>query len=127
MVQLSHPYMTTGKTIALTRWTFVGKVTSLLFNILSRFVIVFLPRSKRLLINAPQILACFLLLGNSFKCEKHCFCSLHSLLDNMQVSIPPGRPHFVFLSIFNSDLLGTRHLVYEKINMGPLRAVLGTV
>ena len=49
-VQLSHPYMTTGKTIALTRWTFVGKVMSLLFNILSRLVITFLPRSKRLLI-----------------------------------------------------------------------------
>ena len=48
IVQLSHPYMTTGKTIALTRWTFVGKVTSLLFNMLSRLVIVFLPRSKRL-------------------------------------------------------------------------------
>ena len=51
MVQLSHPYMTTGKTIALTRWTFVGKVTSLLFNMLSRFVIAFLPRSKHLLIS----------------------------------------------------------------------------
>ena len=50
MVQLSHPYMTTGKTIALTRQTFVGKVTSLLFNMLSRLVITFLPRSKRLLI-----------------------------------------------------------------------------
>ena len=49
-VQLSHPYMTTGKTIALTRWTFVGKVVSLLFNMLSRLVIAFLPRSKRLLI-----------------------------------------------------------------------------
>ena len=48
IVQLSHPYMTTGKTIALTRWTFVGKVTSLLFNILSRLVITFLPRSKHL-------------------------------------------------------------------------------
>ena len=47
-VQLSHPYMTTGKTIALTRWTFVGKVMSLLFNMLSRLVITFLPRSKRL-------------------------------------------------------------------------------
>ena len=46
-VQLSHPYMTTGKTIALTRWTFVGKVMSLLFNMLSRLVITFLPRSKR--------------------------------------------------------------------------------
>ena len=49
-VQLSHPYMTTGKTIALTRRTFVGKVMSLLFNMLSRFVIAFLPRSKCLLI-----------------------------------------------------------------------------
>ena len=48
-VQLSHPYMITGKTIALTRWTFVGKVMSLLFNMLSRLVITFLPRSKRLL------------------------------------------------------------------------------
>ena len=48
IVQLSHPYTTTGKTIALTRWTFVGKVMSLLFHILSRSVIAFLPRSKRL-------------------------------------------------------------------------------
>ena len=51
MVQLSHPYMTTGKTIALTRWIFVGKVMSLLFNTVSRFVIAFLPRSKCLLIS----------------------------------------------------------------------------
>ena len=50
MVQLSHPYMTTGKIIALTRWTFVSKVMSLLFNTLTRFVIAFLPRSKCLLI-----------------------------------------------------------------------------
>ena len=54
LVQLSHPYMTTGKTKALTRWTFVGKVMSLLFNVLSRLVIVFLPRSKRLLISWLQ-------------------------------------------------------------------------
>ena len=54
MVHLSHPYMTTGKTIALTRRTFVGKVMSLLFNTLSRFVIVFLPRSKCLLILCMQ-------------------------------------------------------------------------
>ena len=53
-VQLSHPYMTTGKTIALTRWTFVGKVISLLFNMLSRLVITFLPKSKRLLISWLQ-------------------------------------------------------------------------
>ena len=51
IVQLSHPYMTTGKTIFLTRWTFVGKVLSLRFNMLSRLVITFLPRSKRLLIS----------------------------------------------------------------------------
>ena len=54
MVQLSHPYMTTGKTIALTRLTFVGKVMSLLFNMLSRLLIAFLPRSKHLLISWLQ-------------------------------------------------------------------------
>ena len=54
IVQLSHPYMTTGRTIALTRWTFVGKVMSLLFNILCRLVITFLPRSKHLLISWLQ-------------------------------------------------------------------------
>ena len=54
MVQLSHPYMTTGKTIALTRWTLVGKVMPLLFNMLSRLVIAFLSRSKHLLISWLQ-------------------------------------------------------------------------
>ena len=54
IVQLSHSYVTTGKTIALIRWTFVGKVMSLLFNMLSRLVITFLPRSKRLLISWLQ-------------------------------------------------------------------------
>ena len=54
VVQLSHPYMTTGKTIALTRWTFVSKVMPLFFNMLSRLVIAFLPRSKRLLISWLQ-------------------------------------------------------------------------
>ena len=60
-VQLSHPYMTTGKTIALTRWTFVGKVMSLLFNMLSRLVITFLPRSKCLLISWLQSLSAVIL------------------------------------------------------------------
>ena len=55
IVQLSHPYMTTGKTIALTRWTFVGKVISLLFNMLSRLVITFLPGSNCLLISWLQL------------------------------------------------------------------------
>ena len=54
IVQLSHPHMTTGKAIALTRWTFVGKVMSLLFNMLSRLVITFFPRSKHLLISWLQ-------------------------------------------------------------------------
>ena len=54
MVRLSHPYKITGKTIALTRWTFAGKVMSLLFNMLSRLVIAFLPRSKRLLVSWLQ-------------------------------------------------------------------------
>ena len=61
MVQLSHPYMTTGKTIALTMWTFVGKVMSLLFNMLSRLVIDFLPRSKHLLISWLQSLLAVIL------------------------------------------------------------------
>ena len=59
MVQLSHPYMTTGKTITLTRWTFAGKVTSLVFNMLSRLVITFLPRSKCLLIGCNHHLQWF--------------------------------------------------------------------
>ena len=54
MVQLSHPYTTTGKTTALTRWTFAGKVMSLLFNMLSKLVVAFLPRSKCLLISWLQ-------------------------------------------------------------------------
>ena len=57
IVQLSHSYMTIGEAIALTRWTFVGKVMSLLFNMLSRFVITFLPRSKRLLMSWLQSLS----------------------------------------------------------------------
>ena len=61
MVQLSHPYMTTGKTIVLTKWTFVGRATSLLFNILSRLVIAFLPRSKCLLISWLQLPSAVLL------------------------------------------------------------------
>ena len=61
IVQLSHPYMTTGKTIALTRRTFVDKVTCLLFNMLSRLVITFLPRSKRLLISWLQSLSAVIL------------------------------------------------------------------
>ena len=70
-VQLSHPYMTTGKTIALTRRTFVGKVMSLLFNILSRLVITFLPRNKCLLISWLQSPSAVILEPPKIVC--HCF------------------------------------------------------
>ena len=66
-VQLSHPYMTTGKTVALTRWIFVGKVMSLLFNMLSRLVITFLPRSKHLLISWLQSPFTAILESNTIK------------------------------------------------------------
>ena len=68
MLQLSHLYMTTGKTIALTRWTFVGKVISLLFNMLSRLVISFLPRSKHLLISWLQSPSAVILEPPKIKC-----------------------------------------------------------
>ena len=74
-VQLSHPYMTIGKTIALTKWTFVGKVMSLLFNMLSRLVITFLPRSKHLLTSWLQSLSAVImssLLPNSEILFKRC-------------------------------------------------------
>ena len=74
MVQLSHPYTTTGKTIALTRRTFVGKVMSLLFNMLSRLVIAFLPRSKRLLISWLQSPSAVILELKKIVCLCfHCF------------------------------------------------------
>ena len=73
-VQLSHPYMTIGKTIALTRRTFVGKVMSLLFNMLSRLVITFLPRSKRLLISWLQSPSAVILEPRNIKSDCfHCF------------------------------------------------------
>ena len=69
-VHLSHPYMTTGKTIALTRWTFVGKETSLLFNMLSRLVITFLPRNKYLLISWLQSPSAVILEPKKIKSDK---------------------------------------------------------
>ena len=75
IVQLSHPYMTIGKTIALTRWTFVGKVMSLLFNMLFRLVIAFLPRSKCLLISWLQAPSAVILEPPQNKVShcSHCF------------------------------------------------------
>ena len=78
MVQLSHPYMTSGKTLVLTRRTFVGKVMSLLFNMLSRLVRTFLPRSKRLLISWLQSKSAVLLEPPKIVC--HCFHCFHIYL-----------------------------------------------
>ena len=72
IVQLSHPYMTTGKTIALTWWTFVGKVIFLHFNMLSRLVIAFLPRSKHLLISWLPVTICYVFGAQENK-VCHCF------------------------------------------------------
>ena len=69
MAQLAHPYMTTGKTIALTRWTFVGRVMLLLFNMMTRMVIAFLPRSQCLLISWLQSLSAVVLEPNNIPKE----------------------------------------------------------
>ena len=85
-VQISHPYMTTGKTIALTRWTFVGKVMSLLLHMLSRLVITFLPRSKRLLISWLQSPSAVILKPHKIKSDIFSTVSpstSHELLDQM--------------------------------------------
>ena len=104
VVHLSHPYMTTGKTIALTRQTFVGKVLSLLLNMLSRLVITFLPRSKRLLISWLQLPSA-VIFGAPQNKVSHCFpiylpWSDDAVVKNQPVSaedmgsIPdPGRSH----------------------------------
>ena len=86
IVQLSHPHVTTEKIIALTRWTFVGKVMSLLFNMLSRFVIGFLPRSKRLLISWLQSPSAVILKPPQNKVSHcfHCFpIYLHEVMEPM--------------------------------------------
>ena len=85
MVQLSHSYMTTGKTIALTRRTFVGKVTSLLFNMLSRLVIAFLPKSKCLLISCLQSPSAVILEPR----KKVCHCVMYHMILEMWKSVCP--------------------------------------
>ena len=103
-VQLSHPYMTTGKTIALTTQTFVGKVISLLFNMLSRLVITFLPRSKRLLISWLQSSSAVILEPQKIKSDSVSTVSLsisHELMGPdayPQKSIPPKELGFLKVS-----------------------------
>ena len=86
MVQLSHPYMITGKTIALTRWTFVGTVISQLFNMLSRFVIAFLPRRKHLLISWLQSPST-VILEPQYNKVCHCFHHFHIYLSHEVVGL----------------------------------------
>ena len=95
MVQLSHPYMTTGKTITLTRWTFVSKVMSLFSNILSRLVIAILPRSKRLLISWLQSPSAVILEPKKMKYDTVCtfppsVCHEVMGLDAMILVVYPG-------------------------------------
>ena len=118
MVQLSHPYMTTGKTVGFTRWTLVGKVMSLLFNMLSRLVIAFLPRSKRLLISWLQALSAVIFGGEENK-VCHCFHCFPSICQEVMVldalilvfrmlSFKPAfsLPSFTFIKrLFSSSLL----------------------
>ena len=80
MVKLSHPYMTTGKTIALTRWTFVGKVMSLFFNMLSRFVITFLLKSEHLLILQLQSPSTVILEPKNIKSATVFPCICHEVM-----------------------------------------------
>ena len=82
MVQLSYQYMATGKTIALTKWTFVSKVMSLLFNRLSRFVITFLPRNKCLLISWLKLPSTVILEPKKIKCHYFHFFPIYFLLSD---------------------------------------------
>ena len=93
--QLSHPYMTTGKTIALTRWTSVGKVISLLFNMLSRLVITFLPRSKRPLISWLQSPSAVILEPKKIKSDT---------VSTVSLSISSDGPRCHDLSFLNVEL-----------------------
>ena len=104
IIQLSHPYMTTGKTKALTRWTFVDKVMSLLFNMLSRLVITFLPRSKHLLISWLQSPSAVILEPRKIKSATVSTVKLTTLLD-----IP--------LDSFSLFLLVTWLLVYLRSSL----------
>ena len=133
-VQLSHPYMTTGKTIALTRRTFVGKVTSLLLNMLSRLVITFLPRSKRLLISwlqsssavifgAPQnkVWHCFHCLpiyfpwGDGNRCHDLSFLNVKLWANSFTLLFHFHHEAFLIVSIWKSGFLFSQcgnHLQY---------------
>ena len=96
IVQLSHPYMTIEKTIALTRWTFVGKVMSLLFNMLSRLVITFLPRSKCLLISwlqSPSAITPYIVLNLPLSCSDFMPCCKEAHVEKNGAFPPTNNQH----------------------------------
>ena len=104
IVQLSHPYMATGKTIALTRWTFVGKVMSLLFNLLSRLVITFFPRSNRLLILWLQAPSAVILEPKKLKSVTVSTVSpsiCHEVMGPLEWNILTEASHWIFLFFLN--------------------------
>ena len=120
MVQLSHPYMTTGETIALTRWNFVDKAMSLLFNMLSRWVITFLPRSKHLLISWLQSPSAVILEPKKIK-----FVAVSTVSSSIcyEVMGPDGMIFFfecwVLSQLFHSPLsLSSRGLVLHSLQRG---------
>ena len=97
IVQLSHPYMTTGKTIAWTRWTFVGKVMSLLFNILSKLLRAFLPRTKHLLISWLQSPSAVILKHPKIKSVTVSTVSpfiCHEVMGQVHILLKPGLENF---------------------------------
>ena len=113
IVQLSQPYMTTGKTIALTRWTFVGKVMSLLFYMLSRLVITFLPRSKRLLISWLQSPSAVILETKKIK-------SVTVSIVSLSIGHEVMGPDAMILVFWMLDFNPTFHSLLSLSSRGPL-------
>ena len=115
-VQLSHPYMTAGKTIALTRWTFVGKVISLLFNMLSRLSISFLPRSKCLLISWLQSPSAVIFRLKSINSRVHVFLSFTSCRGASEMQAVDA------LDRIEERALCKPHIWHNCICFGPFKA-----
>ena len=142
MVQFSHPYMTTGKTITLTRSTFVGKVTSLLFNMLSHFIITFLPKSKHLLISWLQSpsavilgprklsLSLFPLFPHLFAWSDETGCHDLCFFECMVLSHPFHSSLTFIKRLFSSSLLSAIRVVssaYPRLLIFPLAVLIPAV